>query len=66
MSMYKQIRLEKQMTQEQVAKYLGITKQAVSQIENGLTMPKRQTLAKYLRLRGTKTDLKLVEILEEK
>ena len=62
--MWKDIREDAGLTQTDIGKVFGITRQAVSQFENGL-MPE-YIQAYYLRLRGLKLDITLAEYFENK
>ena len=42
----KELRIENSLTQQQVAKIMGITRSAYSNYENGLRMPEMETLKK--------------------
>ena len=52
-------RKEKQLTQEEVAGYLGVTAPAVNKWENGNSLPDISLLAPIARLLGISTDMLL-------
>ena len=65
MSMLKKFRLLNEYTQFELAKKLGISRNAYANYEKGIrTMPLNITY-RFLRLRGGSDDIKLCEVLEE-
>lgn len=65
MSMLKKIRLEKELSQEEMAKKLEISPNGYRNYESGKRLLPTDVLIKVLQIRGYEDDLKLVAILEE-
>lgn len=65
MSMIKQLRLELELSQEEMAKKLNISINAYRNYETGKRKLPYNVLTRFLKLRSYKQDLELVKILEE-
>lgn len=65
MSIFKKFRLEKELSQEEMAKKLGIHINAYRNYEIGKRMMPGNVLMKFLRLRAEANDLELADLLEE-
>lgn len=64
-SMWYEIRKKAGLTQNDVAKQFGVSKQYIWNLENGVTsMPKKYQIF-YLSLRGTDKDKMVIEYLKE-
>lgn len=64
-SMWYQIRKKSGLTQNDIAKQFGVSKQYIWNLENGVTsMPKKYQIF-YLSLRGTDKDKMVIEYLKE-
>lgn len=56
MNRIKQLRLERRMTQEELAKHLGIKQQTISSYESGVNRPDIDTLGKLAEFFGVSVD----------
>lgn len=65
MSMIKQLRLELELSQEEMAKKLNISINAYRNYETGKRKLPYNVLTRFLKLRSYEQDLELVKILEE-
>lgn len=65
MSILKKFRLEKELSQEEMAKKLDIHANAYRNYEIGKRMMPTNVLMKFLRLRAEANDLELANLLEE-
>lgn len=65
MSMFKKFRLEKSLSQEEMAKKLGISTNAYRNYESGKRLMPADILKEFLILRGNSKDMELASILEE-
>lgn len=54
--MFKKLRLERGLTQEAIAKELGVTREAVSRWEAGVSSPRTESLPKLSQLLRCKID----------
>ena len=65
MIILKHYRIDHNINQEEMAKKLQCSLPAYRNYENGRNLIPHNVLAKFLQLRGTEKDLKLLEALEE-
>lgn len=65
MSMLKKYRLLAGLTQEEMAKKMGISKNGYRNYERGIRVMPPEVLYKFLKIRGEKEDLKLAGVLKE-
>ena len=65
MSMFKQFRLGKELSQEEMAKKLKISTNAYRNYESGERLMPVDVLMRFLRMRAREQDIMLADILEE-
>lgn len=65
MTILKHYRIDHNISQEEMAKKLNCGLPSYRNYENGRNLIPHNVLAKFLQLRGTEKDLKLLEALEE-
>lgn len=65
MSMFKQFRLEKELSQEEMAKKLKISTNAYRNYESGERLMPVDVLQRFLQMRSRPQDIELAGILEE-
>lgn len=65
MSMYKRFRLEKELSQEEMAQKLKISTNAYRNYESGERLMPTDVLMRFLRIRATDSDMVLADVLEE-
>lgn len=65
MSMFKRFRLEKELSQEEMAQKLKISTNAYRNYESGERLMPTDVLMRFLRIRATDSDIVLADVLEE-
>lgn len=65
MSMFKQFRLGKELSQEEMAQKLKISTNAYRNYESGERLIPTDVLMRFLRMRAREQDIMLADILEE-
>lgn len=65
MSIFKQLRLEKELTQEEMAEKLNISTNAYRNYESGERLMPTDVLMNFLRMRAKEQDIALANVLEE-
>lgn len=65
MTIYKKFRIDNNLTQQEMAKKLGIHTNSYANYENGKRLMPYNILIKFFKIRATKEDIKLANILEE-